>query len=213
MCGKVLCMGENWREVSGYPGLYEVSDKGRVRSVERTVTRSNGRTHRVRSKILAQSDLPKGHRKITLRREGTPRTHLVHRLVLEAFVGPAPIGTQCRHLNDIPSDNSLANLAWGLSSENQLDAVKNGKHYLASLTECKRGHSFNSENLVLTKAGRRVCRACRREHDASRREGRPFNSEAADARYQDILAGIHRHKSGAQIRSQRAGTAGGVHPG
>ncbi len=50
----------------------------------------------------------------------------VHRLVLEAFVGPCPPGQQCRHLNDIPSDNRLENLRWGTPKENGEDRVRNG---------------------------------------------------------------------------------------
>jgi len=46
-------MSENWKPVDGYEGLYEVSDLGRVRSVERTVTDRNGREMRWKEKVLA----------------------------------------------------------------------------------------------------------------------------------------------------------------
>ena len=50
----------------------------------------------------------------------------VHRLVLEAFVGPCPEGQECRHLNGDPGDNRLENLVWGSPLENSLDMVKHG---------------------------------------------------------------------------------------
>lgn len=49
----------------------------------------------------------------------TPVT--VHRLVLEAFVGPRPDGMECRHLDGDPANNRLANLAWGSPVENASD--------------------------------------------------------------------------------------------
>ena len=49
----------------------------------------------------------------------------VHRMVLEAFVGPCPEGMQCRHLNDVKNDNRLNNLAWGTRKENSADAIRN----------------------------------------------------------------------------------------
>lgn len=51
---------------------------------------------------------------------------LVHRLVLLAFFGPCPPGMESRHLNDVPTDNRLANLAWGTHVENCKDRDGNG---------------------------------------------------------------------------------------
>lgn len=187
-------MDETWRPVVGYEGLYEVSSKGAVRSVERVVVRSNGRKHRVASKVRSLATMPKGHLRVTLIRDGQPRTHTVHALVLSAFSGPRPEGAVARHLNGVPSDNRIVNLQWGTASENQLDAVAHGAHYLSSKTHCVRGHRLEAPNLLGSR-GRRVCRACRREHDSSRHDGRPFDPKRADARYDDILKGKVRHKS------------------
>jgi hypothetical protein len=51
----------------------------------------------------------------------------IHRLVLEAFAGPAPAGTECRHLNGDASDNRPVNLAWGTALENSADTITHGK--------------------------------------------------------------------------------------
>lgn len=186
---------EVWKPVVGYEGLYEVSDQGRVKTVARTVIRSNGRTHHVRETIRKTSIMPKGHISVRLIRDGVNSTHTVHSLVLTAFVGDRPEGAVTRHLNGVPHDNRLENLSWGTGSENQYDAVRHGHHHLASKSHCKREHRLAAPNLLKSPEGRRVCRACSRERDDSARSGRPFSAAKAWARYEDILAGRVRHKS------------------
>lgn len=102
--------GERWLPVPGFEGLYEVSDHGRVRNIER---------------LLRPSRQQRGHRLVAL---GSTAQRYVHRLVLEAFVGPAPQGMECRHLNGDPSDNRLTNLAWGTREENYADRDRLGEH-------------------------------------------------------------------------------------
>jgi hypothetical protein len=112
----VACEAETWRDVTGATG-YEVSDLGRVRS-----HRVRGRKGRLRSTSYQLSLRPG--------RGGYARVHIdgrirfVHQLVLEAFVGPRPSGLLTRHLNGVPSDNRLVNLAWGSSGENASDAIR-----------------------------------------------------------------------------------------
>jgi hypothetical protein len=75
------------------------------------------------SRELKTWSLPSGYRQVNLGR-GVRR--YVHRLVLEAFVGPCPEGEECRHLNGDPGDNRLANLCWGTVAENRMDKVRHG---------------------------------------------------------------------------------------
>ncbi len=109
-------MIERWADVSWSKGLYQVSTSGDVKSLPRVVTMVDGRRYRVRGGILKKQ--PNGrYRQVTLCIDGAHVYPLVHRLVLEAFVGPCPPGMECRHLNGRRDDNRLVNLTWGTKDE------------------------------------------------------------------------------------------------
>jgi hypothetical protein len=68
----------------------------------------------------------RGHMTVYL---GRKDQRFVHRLVLEAFVGPCPEGMECRHKDGNPGNNRLDNLAWGTRKENHADSVEHGTAY------------------------------------------------------------------------------------
>lgn len=136
-----------WRPVFGAEGLYEVSDRGEVRSRPRERTRGGILAPRMYSKYM-MVDLGRGNHR------------LVHRLVLEAFIGPCPPGLEARHVNGDHTDNSLPNLLWGTRSENTLDQVRHGVHANAIKTHCPLDHPYDGRNTGMTKKGSRYCRAC-----------------------------------------------------
>lgn len=107
-------MAERWRAVPGWADLYEVSDQGRVRSLQRggpRLLRPQGRRGYLRVAL-------------TSRPRGKPRRwRPVHQLVLEAFHGPRPLGQVARHLNGDRTDNRADNLAWGFPADNVADRV------------------------------------------------------------------------------------------
>lgn len=119
---------EVWRDVPGFPG-YQVSNAGRVRSIDRFVRTANGQNRAYRGKIMrAAKATPSGHLKLLLRRAGGGRAQFVHALVLLAFAGPRPDEQQVRHLNGIACDNRLCNLAYGTPRENAADKISHGTH-------------------------------------------------------------------------------------
>ena len=148
---------EQWRSIPSAPG-YEVSDLGRVRGVDRVVMRG-GRPMRVRGRLLA----PK-----MAGRDGRPRvqlgsaTRLIHHLVLEAFVGPRPSGTEACHNNGDKLDNRASNLRWDTRSSNMRDTVRHGTHRTARRTHCPRGHVLALPNLTASMLPYRQCLACNR---------------------------------------------------
>ena len=149
---------ETWKPIPGWEDLYEVSDHGKVRSLDRIT--SHGR--RVKGKNLRLHRNPFGHVEVSLYRAGRRKLARVHRLMLEAFVGPCPEGMKARHLDDVPYNNILSNLKWGTSSENQYDSVRNGTHSNAAKTHCPRDHEYTKENTYIGRNGGRFCRQCAR---------------------------------------------------
>lgn len=123
---------EQWLPVVGYEGLYEVSDHGQVRSCDRLVYGGSGTHYTRKSQILKQENhRPKGKRcgdtykRVGLSRNAVKKNVYVHKMVLEAFVGPCPDGMECRHLNSNSSENNRANLSWGTGKQNTLDKLQN----------------------------------------------------------------------------------------
>ena len=160
-------MEERWLPVPGYEGRYSVSDQGRIRSEARLAgyRQSDGAPIRVREQLMTPVPMPSGHLRVRLRKDGGGRNFLIHRLVLEAFVGPCPEGMECCHGLGGPADNRLENLRWGTRSENQRDAVNAGQHASSKKVECKRGHRFDEENTFVDCHGARQCRKCSRWRD------------------------------------------------
>ncbi len=139
---------ERWAPVLGYEDRYLVSDSGKVLSQ---------RTRRQ----MAFSIGSDGYPCVTLCVAGKVKRFRVHRLVLEAFVGPRPDGMEACHNNGIRTDARLENLRWGSRSDNQRDATRHGTHRNGAKTECPSGHPYDEEN-TLRYCGRRYCVECRR---------------------------------------------------
>lgn len=123
---------ERWRPVLGHEGYYEVSDLGRVRSLDRQVART--RTFR-EVKHTAVWHLPGKMLRANPNTAGYPTVRLqggrvvcVHTLVLEAFVGPRPPDKECCHGDGNRGNPALGNLRWGTRKENMADMRAHGNY-------------------------------------------------------------------------------------
>lgn len=125
-------MPEQWKPVVGYEGLYEVSDHGRVRSLDKVVNSSVCTTGlRLRKgRLLKQSLTKSGYCTVQLYTNGkkTAKRRYVHHLVLEAFVGPRPEGLECLHGDDDKLNNTPSNLRWDTRLANCREMVERGRH-------------------------------------------------------------------------------------
>lgn len=189
---------ERWLPVVGYEGYYEVSDFGRVRSLDRLVPRRGQGTLRVKGRVLSPGThgTEWGERFVVgLSRDGSTVNARIAPLVLAAFVGPRPAGAVACHDNGDSTDDRLSNLRWDTPRENNLDMLRHGTHELAARTHCPRGHLLVEPNLCpSTKAiGRRLCLACNRAHGNvryARQTGRELDlKETADEHYNRIMGG------------------------
>ncbi len=135
---------EIWKAIPAFPD-YEASNLGRVRSLPRVRTDAGGRNGGIRNRnvpgVILRPALHKGYPHVALTVDAKGYTMPVHRLVLEAFVGPRPDGMECRHLDGNRTNANLDNLAWGTPSENQMDRAEHGtanigeQHPMSKLTE------------------------------------------------------------------------------
>ncbi len=153
---------EQWLPAPGYPG-YEVSDHGRVRSLDREGLSRWGTPRTFKGRMLVQVMAGGVHRyhACTLYRDGKPKQVLIHVLVLETFIGPRPDGMYGCHRDDNQHDNGLENLYWGTARQNARDAVNNGLCWKSNITHCPQGHEYTADNTYITPGnGHRLCRAC-----------------------------------------------------
>lgn len=113
-------MTETWKPAVGFEGRYEVSDLGAVRSLPRPRTKGGP---------LKPTPQVGGYLRLELvGKDGKRLSRSVHRLVLEAFVGPRPEGMQAAHRNGIVTDNRVSNLYWATVQQNAADRIAHGKH-------------------------------------------------------------------------------------
>ena len=116
-------MEEAWKPVLGFPD-YEVSDQGRVRSKTRQV-HNYTKAGRVLSPRIVR--YPSTGRPVAVFVQlGRGNVRRVHRLVLEAFVGPNPPDAEGCHNDGDPTNNNLANLRWDTRAANRDDMVRHG---------------------------------------------------------------------------------------
>lgn len=171
---------ETWRPVPGFAG-YEVSDYGNVRSLDRLIPDGYGGLRQARGRVLKpQINRRTGRRMVDLRFGDGRKVRTIYTLVLEAFVGPRPPGTEACHGDGNPQNDNLANLRWDTRRANNLDRVRHGTHNMARRTHCPRNHRLEQPNLAkgALASGRRSCLACHRAHG---------DHVAADQHYSRIM--------------------------
>ncbi len=110
---------EEWRPVPGYEGLYEVSNTGRVRSLDR-VDHFNGINRPRKGRELAHID-KRGYHIVKLCKDGNVRAVGIHRIVASAFIPNPTSLPEVNHKDENKSNNNVSNLEW-------CDRVYNAKY-------------------------------------------------------------------------------------
>lgn len=110
---------EIWKDIAEYTGIYMISNYGRIKSLSRKGC--------VRDRILKAKMGKNGYQQIILCKNGILKSYLVHRLVLEAFIGSCPIGMESCHNKGNTSNNFIGNLRWDTKKSNKNDSKIHGK--------------------------------------------------------------------------------------
>ena len=118
-------MIEIWKDISGYEGLYQVSNLGRVKSLEKWV-QNHGKLQHHPEKIKKLCIKPNGYLTLQLYKDNKPKNCHVHRLVAEAFLPNPDNKSTVNHINGDKQDNRAANLEWSTYTENNKHAYDTG---------------------------------------------------------------------------------------
>lgn len=135
----MLNSNEEWKDIPNYEGLYQVSNLGRVKSLEKI----DALGHRLKEKIL-KPQINRGYYRVNLYKNSIQKNYRVHRLVWEAFNGTIPENMHVNHINEIKTDNRLSNLNlmtareninWGTRNERAGKVLKNRKDQSKSVLQ------------------------------------------------------------------------------
>lgn len=117
---------EEWRDIPGYKGLYQVSNLGRIKSLIDKKYDLNEKVVKIinREKILKQNLTKKGYCSVKLYKDDKSKNYVVHRLVAEAFIPNIDNKPQVNHIDGNKLNNCVSNLEWNTNEENFNNAIK-----------------------------------------------------------------------------------------
>lgn len=127
-------MSEEWKPIEGFEGLYEVSDHGNVKSLDRLEKVGNGMRMR-RGRILKAHIQKSGHLLVVLCKDGKNYPRTIHRLVAIAFINNPDNKPVVDHIDTNPANNCVSNLKWATVQENCLNPITRVHN-----SESKKGH-------------------------------------------------------------------------
>ena len=183
---------EIWKDIPNYEGLYQVSNKGRIKSLERNVYDNDKLISHKSEKILAINYIGNNRGTVRLSKNGKSSGYIVSRLVAQAFI-PNPENKPCvDHWNTDYTDNRVNNLSWVTNKENQ-----NNPFTLLHMSKGQKGHPYYGRTISEEE----------RKATSERFKGKPL-SEAHKKKLSEIHKGkkqskesiekmlLNHHKSG-----------------
>lgn len=134
---------EEWRDIEGYEGLYQVSNYGRVKSVDRTVSHKwkNVGNLVLKGRILKYASLNSGYLIVTLWKDSKQKHYQIHRLVAKVFIPNPNNYDVVHHINHNKCDNRVENLVWMSKGEHQ------GMHNIES--HSKKVYQYTSSGVFI----------------------------------------------------------------
>lgn len=168
-------MKEQWRDVEGYEGYYQVSNFGRVESLGRDVINKWGTTTWKPERILKGSVQSLGYCVVYFCVDSDEKVMRVHRLVAEAFIPNPENKPHENHLDGDKQNNRVSNLEWCTPAENTAHAIENGLH--------NTGRGERHGHAKLTWKDIRIIRRLRRNGMALKNIASRFNVSESNISY------------------------------
>lgn len=106
---------EIWKDIKGYEKLYQISNKGRIKSLERKTFKADKYGQSLllhKEKILTNNIMKSGYSMITLYKSGKPKSYFIHRLVAQAFIPNPNNYKEINHIDKDRKNNNVNNLEW-----------------------------------------------------------------------------------------------------
>lgn len=139
-------MIEVWKSVVGYEGIYEISNFGNVRSVERVIVYEDGRIYNYPSRNLSFNKTVQGYNSVHLYKNCKRKNKKVHILVAEAFLDNPENLPDVNHIDGQKRNNHVDNLEWSSRYDNMRHAFETG---LANNTGTNHGNNVYTEEQIL----------------------------------------------------------------
>lgn len=139
---------EIWKPIKGYENLYEVSNLGRVRSLDRYIKGGHNNLALKKGKLLKTTPTNTNHLIVSLFKNGIGVKHYVHRLVAQAFIPNPDNKPDIDHIDTNPLNNHISNLRWVTESENMRNPLTLKK---SSSSKKKKVFQYTTNGLFLKK--------------------------------------------------------------
>ena len=117
---------EVWKDIKDYEGIYQVSNRGNIRSLDREVVYSNGTVRNHKGVEMKPSIDKDGYLRVNLSRNGKKSRFFIHRLVGMAFIPNEEDKPAINHKDGVKDNNEVSNLEWATHSENVTHAFETG---------------------------------------------------------------------------------------
>ena len=136
-----------FKDVIGYEGLYQVSNSGSIKSLNRVVLHS-GNKRRIKGMSIVSFKCKNGYLNTRLHKDGITKNYTIHRLVAKHFISNPENKPQVNHIDGVKDNNMLHNLEWSTNSENMRHAFKTGlrptKLNVLEVLEIRKDTRFNT---------------------------------------------------------------------
>jgi len=140
---------EIWKDILNYEGLYKVSNKGNVLSLECVVIHKNGQRHIKNQRLLSKGINKRGYESVGLYKNGEVQYFKVHRLVAIAFIPNHNNYPQVNHINSDKIDNNVINLEWCTQKENNIHSRVFGNRDMVKDKETARELGYKRKKIML----------------------------------------------------------------